>query len=100
MKKMKYRPLGDRILVQPLTVEEKNKSGIIITDSIERGEFVYGTVISTGKGIYTQSGTKIPISVKEGDTVMYRQDMVGDKLTLDDIEYILFRDSDLLMVGI
>jgi co-chaperonin GroES (HSP10) len=42
----------------------------------------------------------IPISVKEGDTVMYRQDMVGDKLTLDDIEYILFRDSDLLMVGI
>jgi len=98
MKKVEFRPLGDRILVKPIEVEEKNKKGIIITDSIERGSFVYGTVIAAGNGIYTQNGVLIPVSVKEGDKVMYRQDMGGDKLKLDDVEYLLFRDSDLLMV--
>jgi chaperonin GroES len=100
MKKIKYRPLGDRVLVKPLTTEERNKSGIIITDSIERGEFVYGNVISIGHGIYTQNGHLIPMSVSPNQTVMYRQDMAGDKIKFGDDEYILFRDSDLLMVRI
>ena len=96
--KIKYIPLGDRVLVEP-TKEEEIKSTVIITDSIERGAHVYGEVVKVGKGVFTQNGIRIPMDVTIGSTVMYRQDMVGDTLTLDDVEYLLMRESELLMVS-
>lgn len=92
-----YKPLGDRVLVEP-NKEEEAKSKIIITDTSKRGDHVFGKVISVGKGVYTQNGTIIPMTVKIGDSVMYKQDMVGDKIEVNGGEYILFREHDLLMV--
>jgi chaperonin GroES len=92
------KPLGDRVLVKPTQGEEKTKSGIIMTESAMRGQSVWGDVISTGDGIFTQSGEKIPMSVSVGDKVMYKKDMGGDSIKLNGEEYLMFREHDLIMV--
>jgi len=95
----KLKPLGDRVLVEFAGKGEiKSKGGIILTDSVTRGTTVFGKVLMVGDGIYTQSGIKIPMTVKPGDMVLYKKDMIGDKIKVDDKEYLLFREQDLLMV--
>jgi chaperonin GroES len=95
-----YKPLGDRVLVKYTDVgEKKSKTGIILKDSSTRGETVWGEVLAVGNGLYTQSGNKIPMEVKVGDNVMYKKDMVGDPIIIEDEKYLLFRESELLMVN-
>jgi chaperonin GroES len=63
-----------------------------------RGQCVWGEVISVGEGIFTQTGDKIPMTVEVGDRVMYKKDMGGDVIKLNDEEYLMFREHDLIMV--
>ena len=93
----KFRPLGDRVLVKPSeTSEMKTKGGIIIADSAQRGQKVYGEVVSVGTGIFSQNGERIPMTVKIGDKVMYTKDMGGDEITMGDDKYWLFNEHQLL----
>tara|TARA_Y100000992_G_scaffold246784_1_gene178197 strand:- start:5 stop:307 length:303 start_codon:yes stop_codon:yes gene_type:complete len=93
----KFRPLGDRVLVKPNEASEmKTKGGIIIADSAQRGQKVYGEVVSVGTGIFSQNGERIPMTVKIGDKVMYTKDMGGDEITMGDDKYWLFNEHQLL----
>ena len=93
----KFRPLGDRVLVKPSeTSEMKTKGGIIIADSAQRGQKVYGKVVSVGTGIFSQSGERIPMTVKVGDKVMYTKDMGGDEIEIGKEKYLLFNEHQLL----
>lgn len=92
-------PLGDRVIIKmPEKGEKKTASGIILSESILKGTAVFGEVAMVGPGIYTQLGNLIPMTVKVGDKVMYKQDMGGDPIKIDGVEYLLFREQDLLMV--
>ncbi len=92
-------PLGDRVIVEiPESGESKSKKGIIIKDSARRGESLFGKVAMVGPGIYSQLGNLIPMTVKVGDSVMYKKDMGGDPIKINDKDYLLFREQDLLMV--
>ena len=65
-----FKPLGDRVLVKPIKKEEsKTKSGIIISESMTQNQKVNGEVVEIGTGIFSQSGEKIPMTVKVGDKV-------------------------------
>jgi chaperonin GroES len=93
------KPLGDRVLVKPAEKgDKKTQSGIILTDTVMRGETVFGEVVSIGPGIFTQSGDRIPVTVQVGDMVMYKKDMSGNPIKLDETEYLLFHEHELLMV--
>lgn len=91
-----FKPLGDRILVKPEEQEQKSKGGLILTDSVQRGQKVYGTVVAVGTGIFSQSGEKIPVTVQVGDKVMYVKAEASNKLTLDGNEYLLFNEHELI----
>ena len=93
-------PLGDRIIIKaPEAGDVKSKKGnVIIIETATRGESTWGEVLLVGPGIYTQTGDLIPTSVNVGDLVLYKKDMVGDKITIDEKEYIMFREHDLMMV--
>jgi chaperonin GroES len=69
MAKSKIKPLSDRVLVQPEPAEEKTSSGIIIPDTAKEKP-QEGTVVAAGPG-KVENGTKIDMSVKEGDKVLY-----------------------------
>ena len=81
---LNFKPLGDRVLIQPTeNKEKKSKGGIILTDSILKGQKVYGDVVAIGTGIFSQSGEVIPMTVKVGDRVMYKKDMGSEDVTID-----------------
>ena len=92
-----FTPLGDRVLIKPSKKEEaKTKSGIILTDSSKQGKKVYGEVIEVGTGIFSQSGERIPMTVKRGDTVMYEKGQGINEIEIDSEKYLLFNEHQLI----
>jgi chaperonin GroES len=87
------KPLADRVVIKPDTAEEKTSSGIIIPDTAKEKP-QRGTVVAVGSGRY-ENGTKIDMSVKEGDKVLYGK-YAGTELTLDGDELMIMRESDIL----
>jgi chaperonin GroES len=87
------KPLADRVVVQPDVAEEKTSSGIIIPDTAKEKP-QRGTVIAVGAGRF-ENGTKIDMSVKEGDKVLYGK-YAGTELTIDGSELLIMRESDIL----
>ncbi|TVR39690.1 MAG: co-chaperone GroES [Cryomorphaceae bacterium] len=82
------KPLADRVLVEPAPAEEKTASGIIIPDTAKEKP-QRGTVIAAGKGKPDE-----PMTVKEGDTVMYGQ-YAGTEIKLNGKSYLIMRESDI-----
>ncbi len=89
------KPLADRVLVKPDSAEEKTSSGIIIPDSAKEKP-QRGTVVAAGPG-KVENGTKIDMSVKTGDKVLYGK-YSGTELTLDGEDFLIMRESDILGV--
>ena len=87
------KPLGDRVLVQADVAEEKTSSGIIIPDTAKEKP-QQGKVIAVGAG-KVENGTKIEMSVKTGDKVLYGK-YSGTEVTLDGEEYLIMRESDIM----
>lgn len=86
------KPLGDRVLIEPMAAEEVTKSGIIIPDSAkeERSE---GKVIALGSGIV--KGKKYEFSVKVGDKVLYGK-YSGEEVKIDGRDYKVIKEEDIL----
>ena len=93
MAKTSIKPLSDRVLVQPEPAEEKTSSGIIIPDTAKEKP-QKGKVVASGPG-KVENGTKIDMSVKDGDTVLYGK-YSGTELTLDGEDYLIMREADIL----
>jgi chaperonin GroES len=93
---MQVKPLADRVLIKPLEAEEMKKGGIIIPDTAKEKP-QEGEVIEVGPGRDTDEGKKIPMGVKKGDKVLYGK-YSGTEVTIDDTEYMIMRESDILAV--
>ncbi|MFA6027722.1 MAG: co-chaperone GroES [Patescibacteria group bacterium] len=90
---MKIQPLGDRILVKPMTEEETTKSGIILPDTVDKEKKAQGEILAIGKG------EKIAkLELKEGDKVIFGK-YAGDEIELDDKkEYKFLKYDEILAV--
>ena len=90
----KLKPLGDRVLVKPITEEEVTKGGIILPDTAkekpQRGE-----IIAVGPGRLDEQGKRVAMEVKKGDKVLYAK-YAGTEVKIDDDEYLILRESDIL----
>lgn len=92
---MKLVPLADRVVLKQSTPEEKTKSGIILTSqSQEKPQ--QAEVIAVGPG-GNVDGKEVVMSVKPGDMVIYSK-YAGNEVKLDDEEYIIVKQSDILAV--
>ncbi len=98
---MKMKPMGDQILIKEEAKAEKTDSGIILVDGAYNEEFVYAEVIAIGPGLFTQTGNRIPMSVKPGDTILISKNNLGSqkKIKFDGVEYILVREMEISMVS-
>lgn len=94
------KPLGDRVLVKalPKNEEKTTEAGFFIPDSASTEDVKFSTVIAVGDGIFTQSGVPIPMSVKVGDKVMLPPYHQGNDIKINGEEYIILRESELLMI--
>ena len=94
MSKLKYKPLGDRVIVEPEAAEQKTKSGIVLPDTAQEKP-QRGKVLSVGAGRITDEGKTIPVNVNEGDIVIYAK-YGGTELKYEGTEYLIVKESDIL----
>ncbi len=87
------KPLGDRVVVEPVPAEEKTASGLFIPDSAKEKP-QRGTILAVGPG-KVENGTKVDMTVSEGDTVLYGK-YSGTEITLGDNDVLIMRESDIL----
>ena len=93
---MAIRSLGDRVLVKPTESKEKSKGGIVLPDTA-REKLQEGRVIAVGKGKFSEEGKATPLEVKKGDKILYGK-YSGTEITVDDEEYIILREDDILAI--
>ncbi len=94
---MKFKPLGDRVLIKVLEAEEKTKGGIVLPDTAkERPQ--QGKVIAVGKGKLLENGEVKPLEVKEGDIVVFSKYAGTEVRTKDGEEYLILREDDILAI--
>ena len=98
---MKMKPMGDQLLLKAHETQTKTKSGIILTSNNE--VYGYADVIDAGAGLFTQTGDRIPMTVKKGDTVLAPVSKLsgknGNQIKLEDETYVLVRESEIVMVS-
>jgi len=93
---LNIKPLGDRLLVEPIEEKEVKKGGIIIPDSAKEKP-QEGIIVALGTGKTDDDGKKVAFEVKKGDRVLVSK-YGGTEIKLDGKEYKIFSSDDLLAV--
>lgn len=91
---MKIKPLHDRVLVKRIEEEEEVRGGIVIPDTAKEKP-QQGEVIAVGDGKILEDGTKVQMSVKAGDRVLFGK-YSGSEVKLGDEEYLIMREDEIL----
>jgi len=94
MAKVNVRPLGDRVLVQPLEEAEVKKGGIIIPDTAKEKP-QEGKIVALGTGKRDEDGKSVPFVVKTGDTVLISK-YGGTEIKIEGQSYLIMREDDIL----
>jgi chaperonin GroES len=93
---LNVKPLGDRILVEPVEEKETKKGGIIIPDTAKEKP-MESIIVALGTGKTDDNGKKVPFEVKKGDRVLVSK-YGGTEIKLDGKEYKILSSDDLLAV--
>jgi chaperonin GroES len=93
---LNIKPLGDRVLVEPVEEKETKKGGIIIPDTAKEKP-QEGIVRALGTGKTDDNGKKVPFEVKVGDRVLVSK-YGGTEVKVNDKEYKLLSSDDILAI--
>lgn len=94
---MSLKPLGDRVIVEPLEKEEMTAGGIILPETAKEKP-QQGTIVAVGPGRRDEEGKRIPMDVKVGDRVLFAK-YAGTEVKLEEDEKVLvLKESDILAV--
>ncbi len=93
---MAIRPLDDRVVIEPLAAEETTAGGIVLPDTAKEKP-QKGKVIAVGEGKLLDNGKRAPLSVKNGDNVLYGK-YAGTEVSVGSTEYLIMRESDILAI--
>jgi chaperonin GroES len=94
---LKLQPLGDRVIVKPVTKEEKTTAfGIIIPESVDKERPAKGTVVAVGPG-KTEDGKLLPMNVKVGQQVLFSK-YGYDEVKMEGEEYFILTESSILAI--
>ena len=97
---MRLKPVNDKIVVKPSekSNEEMTESGIILPDTVQDGALIEGKVVAVGEGMYSMSGTLIPVVVDVGDTILYNKNAQKAEHKIDGETYILMSVNEVMSV--
>ena len=91
---MKFRPLGDRVVVRRIKEDQKTAGGIIIPDTVQEKP-QEGEVISVGPGALDDNGKRVVPEVKAGDFVLFGK-WAGTEVKVDGEELLIMKESDIM----
>jgi chaperonin GroES len=92
----KLKPLGDRIVVEPIEMEEKTASGLVLPETAKEKP-QQGKVLTAGPGRRDDDGKRIDMEVAEGDTVLYAK-YAGTEIKIDGKKLLILKESDVLAI--
>jgi len=97
---MRLKPVNDKIVVKPneKNTEEKTAGGIILPDTVQDGALIEGEVVAVGDGMYSASGTLIPVICEVGDTILYNKNAHKSEHKIDGEEYILMSVNEVMAI--
>lgn len=87
-------PLGDKVVIKRQEAESKTAGGIVLPDSA-KDKPQKGEVVAVGDGHVKKDGSRAPLTVKEGDRVIFSS-YAGDEIKVGDQEFLLLREGDIL----
>ncbi|HEY5571721.1 MAG TPA: co-chaperone GroES [Anaerolineales bacterium] len=90
------KPLGNRVVVEPLEEEEVTASGIVLPETAKEKP-QKGKVLAVGPGERNEDGERMPLDVSEGDTVLFAK-YAGTEIKMDGKKLLILRESDLLAI--
>jgi chaperonin GroES len=93
---MKIRPIHDRILVTRVEAEEVGRGGIIIPDTAKEKP-QEGKVVAVGNGKVSDEGKRVGLDVQAGDRILFGK-YSGSEVTVEDTEYVIMREEDVLAI--
>ncbi len=94
MAKLSFKPLGGRVLVEPIEQEEVTAGGIVLPETAKEKP-QQGKILAAGPGDRDDEGKRIPMDVKVGDTVLFAK-YSGTEVKMDGKKLLIMRESDLL----
>ncbi len=91
-----FRPLYDRVLVKRVASETKTTGGLFIPETA-KDKPQQAEVIAVGTGRLTDDNKVLPLTVKQGDKILFGK-YAGDEIKIEGVEHIILRESDILAV--
>lgn len=88
------KPLDDRIVIEVIDAEERTAGGIVLPDAA-REKPQRGRVTAVGGGRLLKSGKRAPVDISPGDEVLFAK-YAGSEVTVNDVEYKILRESEIL----
>ena len=97
--KINITPLGDRVLIKPISEEgKKSKSGIILPETIGKEKPERGKIVAVGEGRWNEDGDgRVPMRVKVGQTVIFSK-YSPDEIKIDGEEYFILKEENILAI--
>lgn len=93
---MKLKPLGDRLIIEPIEQEELTASGIVLPETAKEKP-MQGKVLAIGPGARKEDGSRIPMDVSTGDTVLYAR-YAGTEVKIENRKYLILKETDVLAI--
>src|SRR3989344_3765045 len=94
---MNFKPLSNHVFLKPLEEEKVTKGGIVIPDTAEKEKPIKGEVLAVGPGKLNEKGERVPMSVKVGDTVLFKK-YGPDEIEIDGKKYLVGDEDDILAI--
>ncbi len=93
--KVSFKPLGNRIVIEPTEEDEQVSAGGIYIPDTAKEKPQEGTIVAAGPGRMNDDGNRIPMELAVGDVVVYSK-YAGTEYKEGDIEYLVLREDDIL----
>ena len=97
---MRLKPINDKIVVKQKEDKQDHitEGGIILPDTVQDGGLQEGTVVAASDGMYSATGTMIPLVVSEGDTILYNKNAQKAEHKIDGEDYILMSVNEVMSI--
>ena len=93
---MNLKPLGDRLIVEPIEQEELTPSGIMLPETAKEKP-MQGKVLAIGPGAHKEDGSRTAMDVSKGDIVLYAK-YAGTEVKLENKKYLILKETDVLAI--
>ena len=94
---MNFKPLSNRVFIEPIEEDKTTKSGIVLPDTAEKEKPIKGKVVAVGPGKVTEKGERLQMSVKVGNIVLFKK-YGPDEIEIEGKKYLVGEEDDILAI--